>query len=176
MVIYSLDPVMYGGMGSDLTMSLGPTVYSGLGEHPWMSSLQCGNFLKLVETYTRLSQKTSKKPATRANAERLAAQYQNDYNTCMERKADKAVTKILQPIMPPVQIPKPPVSVTPPSIPPVTLVPGETPQTGSPVMTTQPFTASTVKGWLTKRNMLIGAGVLAAVGVAVYMRKKGRRR
>jgi hypothetical protein len=172
MKIYSLDPVMYSGIGADMSiLSMRPAMYGGLGEHPWMSSLQCENYLKLVETYTRLSQKTDKTPATRANAEKLAAQYQSDYNTCMERKANQAVAAILQPGVPVVSpAVSPVVSPLTPALPiPDSLVP----TTGVPAATT----AASVfgEGWFTTRNIVIGAGVVAAGAAAVYFIKKRRR-
>jgi len=177
MKIYSLDPVMYGGIGADMSiLSMRPTMYGGLGEHPWMSSLQCENYLKLVETYTRLSQKTDKTPATRADAEKLAAQYQSDYNTCMERKANQAVAAILQPGVPVVSpVASPVVSPLTPALPiPASLVP----TTGVPAATTPAATtAASVfgEGWFTTRNIMIAAGVVAAGAAAVYFMKKRRR-
>lgn len=113
----------------------------------WMKAGDCQKFLDMVETYTRLSNKTGKSKATRENAAQYAAGSQLYYNQCMERKAQAAVQTMIQQ-----QAGVSPAQLVQPTAP------------GAPSIP-----AASTGSWITTNKvLLIGGGVLLA-GVVAYI-------
>jgi hypothetical protein len=157
MNIYALDPF------TSPTRTLGE---AGAGEgQPWIEQGACENYLKLVETYTRLSNKADKSKDTRERAAQYAAGNQVYYNQCLERKAQGAVQAMLQPQ-----------GVTP--APSTTNTPTVAVPTGSSTslaVPTAPVGLPPVgESWFAANKILLIGGGVVVLGIVAYMmmRKK----
>ncbi len=158
MNLYSLDPAMCSSCGM---ADAGP-----LSKPEWTTQGACENYLKLVETYTRLSQKENKSKETRERAAQYAAANQVLYNQCMEKKAQTAVQTILQ------QGGTIPTTVVTPTV----VVPAGT-ATSLPVpatTTTTPVVLDTGESWFSANKTLLIVGGVAVAGLIAFMllRKK----
>lgn len=178
-VVFSLDPFAYSsrGMGTLGLDAARQNTVNSLIQNIVAKGENCQDYLTLVDTYTRLSQK-DKKSDTIAAAKEMAAMFQQKYSECVDRKATAAVQSSLSPSPSPTPTPMPTPTLASAAaglVPTLVTTAQGVVQQYLPAQTTAqavPVQQAAPTGWMTPKTLLmIGGGVLA-IGLVVYLMRR----
>ena len=178
--VYSLDPFAFsprglGNLGLDTArQNAANSIIQGI----VAKGDNCNDYLAMVDTYTRLSQKDKSKE-TIAAAKELVALFQQKYNECVDRKATAAVAPAYSAPVATTTV-SPVAQIASAALTPfLTAISGQQPAITQVPVQTVPQQQTVVQqtpaqptGWMTPRNMLIAGGAVLAIGLVIYMMRR----
>lgn len=175
MNVYSLDPCPFCLSGSGLG-ALGLDAQRTAFIQDLFAKIKakgdnCQDYLTWEETYTRLSQK-DKKTSTKVAAKEMAVLCRQEYQRCLDAKAQREVDAAIAAAIPVTPTPSPtPTPVVTPLLPATTTVP----VAGTlPTLTSTAPVGTAAESWFTPGRIAMIAGGVALVGLAVWLLMRRR--